>query len=300
MRLFRRGERSWSPPEPRVFLGVGCAAPELPAMFQVAHPEAADGSLRGFPLLRDDDSPPGDLRELGRPMRVGDSFVVSAPEQGMWEVLVTEAGSFPAPLPEFWQPAGAETEFRRRVVASRFDVFVRLLQPESPLGPVVLFGMELADRVAVLAEGAIQDPQTYRAFGPGGWRVDDPLDELDPREHVTLHVVGEGDEPRWIHTHGLVKFGRPEFEVYDVPPELAGAAAPGFLDLAGHVMRGALVEPGQTVGDPAVPIGVQIGGRNRLHWVDSPVLELVDVRDGVRAKRGAEVGLRAWLAGNDR
>jgi hypothetical protein len=50
-------------------------------------------------------------------------------------------------------------------------------------------------------------------------------------------------------------------------------------------MSGALVEPGQTLGDPEVPIATRIVGRDRDHWEDVAVVELVD----------AEAGLRAWL-----
>jgi hypothetical protein len=80
--------------------------------------------------------------------------------------------------------------------------------------------------------------------------------------------------------------GRPEFEIYDGPRELAAATSFGFFDLAGYVMGGALVEPRQTLGDPDVPIATRIGGLDREHREDLAVLELVD----------AEAGLRVWLS----
>jgi hypothetical protein len=62
-----------------------------------------------------------------------------------------------------------------------------------------------------------------------------------------------------------------------------------------YVLSGALVSPGETLGDPAVPLHARLGERERDHWEDIPTLELVDV-DANRqpVDSGAERGLRAW------
>jgi hypothetical protein len=107
-------------------------------------------------------------------------------------------------------------------------------------------------------------------------------------------VPDESDAGSWIHTHGLRKFGRPELEVYDVRNELAPATSWLFLDLASYLVDGALIRPGETLGDPKRPVGIRIGARDREHWEEIPVLELVDVDDAGMQARGAARGLAAW------
>jgi hypothetical protein len=114
---------------------------------------------------------------------------------------------------------------------------------------------------------------------------------------VTLHAVGaESPEGGWIHTHGLIKFGRPEFEIYAVPEDMAPGTAAALNDLGQYVITGAFVAPGQTVGDPSVPLQARPGTREPDHWGKIPALELVDV--GERSEAGATRGLRAWWPEN--
>lgn len=190
----------------------------------------------------------------------------------------------PLPPPEAWEAIGIDDDLARRVRGARYAIVVALRESGASVAQAVAFTTELASRLAEVADGVVRDKEAFRFFGPGSWRVEDPIGEPDPREHVVVHAVEE-EGTFWIHTHGLVKFGRPEFEAYDVPPDLAEALSVGLLDMAAYVMGGALIEPGQTLGDPDVPIRAVVGGRDREHWQDTPVLKLV-----------GEDGLRAWIA----
>jgi hypothetical protein len=261
-------------------------------MFDIAHPEGRMDALTGFPLPADDIDAPGDLSDLERRMKLGDAFLIGAPERGLWRLEVHDGGSLPQPPAELWIPPHPSTELAERFERGRFNVLLQLVDTTAQLGPVVLYGTELADRIARLAEGAVQDLHAQRAFAPGEWRVPDRIGELDAREHISVHQIAEA-ETHWIHTHGLIKFGRPEFEVYDVADELAPAVSVGFLDLAQYVMEGGLIEPGHTLGDPDVPLRTRVGERELDHWT-VPVLELVD--GGRGQESSAERGLRAWLA----
>lgn len=64
------------------------------------------------------------------------------------------------------------------------------------------------------------------------------------------------------------------------------------------MLTGALVAPGETVGDPSVPLKARVGGREREHWEGTSVLELVDVDEQGEATSGATRGLRAWWPEN--
>ena len=69
-------------------------------------------------------------------------------------------------------------------------------------------------------------------------------------------------------------------EIYGVPEELLAAAFGMLLDMAQYVSTSALIEPGETCGDPSQPFYVREGTKNRKeHWHDLSVLELVDVDD---------------------
>lgn len=206
-------------------------------------------------------------------------------------------GSERIPPQDMWPALGLTAELADRFEQARFDVTISLNRPDEPIAPAVLELTRLADRVAQLATGCVHDPAAQRFFGPGTWRISDPLAEIDVREHVTLHAVGaESPEGGWIHTHGLIKFGRPEFEIYAVPEDMAPGTAAALNDLGQYVITGAFVAPGQTVGDPSVPLQARPGTREPDHWGKIPALELVDV--GERSEAGATRGLRAWWPEN--
>jgi hypothetical protein len=103
--------------------------------------------------------------------------------------------------------------------------------------------------------------------------------------HVSVHDVAD-DGSAWIHTHGLVRFGRAEIEVYDVPHDLRDPVGAAMLDIAAYVISGATIKRGQTLGDPAAPVQVGQGTENPEHWGDTAVLELA-----------GEDGFRSWPGG---
>jgi hypothetical protein len=258
MPLLGRRRRGSHPPDPWCVFIVGCTAEELPA---------------------------GLLEEESRP----------------WTITVEDAagGRERVPPEEMWSALGLTAELAGRFERARFDVTISLKQTGESAAATVLEMTGLADLLAELGDGCVHDPAAQRFFGPGTWRIADPLAEVDVREHVTVHAVGaESSEGAWIHTHGLIKFGRPEFELYDVPGDMASGAAAALNDLAQYVITGAFVAAGETVGDPSVPLRARPGDRDREHWGEIPVLELVDVDERGEAGSGATRGLLAWWPEN--
>ena len=140
------------------------------------------------------------------------------------------------------------------------------------------------------------DTAAFRFFGPGGWpveadlAVENPYPEFDVREHVQIHIETDS---RWFHTHGLIKFGRPEMEIYGVPPELDDTAFATLLDISHYVITSAVIEPGQTCGDPSQPFYAREGSKEREHWNGVSVLELVDLDEsGEPVSSGAPKALQ--------
>lgn len=297
---FLKKKPKWSPPEPRCIFMVACAAARLPSASQLVHPKGAGGALPGTagPVPRKELEP----GFLDRPLRPGDSFMVLSAGRGAFHVAVEGQESvreFPARAlsRDAWPYVRLNEDLARRSREATAIVVVMLVRRGQNLAHDVLFATRLADRVSALGDGCVNDLMGCRFFGSGSWRVDGPLGEVDVREHVVLH--GEKGDPlgMWVHTHGLVKFGRPEIEIYEVPEPVWEGVSLAVLDLAMYLVGGAVLKPGETVGDPAVPLVAREGTRHRKgHWEDCPVLELVDVDERRQpVASGAARGLEALL-----
>jgi hypothetical protein len=168
--------------------------------------------------------------------------------------------------------------------------------PGDDVKETAVFATRIAKRLATLGDGVVMDASAYRYFGPAGWPVDEPLPEFDAREHVNIHIESDS---RWFHTHGLIKFGRPEMEIYDVPGEFDQATYAMLLDISQYVITTAMIEPGQTCGDPTQPFYAREGTKNRDHWNDLPVIELVDLDDRKKpVATGAPKALQHAAAAN--
>jgi hypothetical protein len=195
--------------------------------------------------------------------------------------------------PEMLSAAGLTPEMLEKFNRPAWRVVMELKQSGKDIKEAVSFATQLARRLAAVGDGIVMDTSAYRFFGASGWPVDNPLEGFDVREHVNIHMeTGSGDDPRWFHTHGMLKFGCPEMEIYDVPSEFDNAAYTMLLDIAQYVVTTAIIEPGQTCGDPNQPFYAREGTKNREgHWEDLPVLELVDL--GERQKPVASGAPRA-------
>jgi hypothetical protein len=194
-----------------------------------------------------------------------------------WEIA---AGSAPEQPTLFGEE---DTERGLRVTQARTAVTL-VLRSRGAVARAVLAGMEIADGIAEHADGVVIDVVAERLMLPGEWRVDDRRREIDAREHVTVHVVEDGGA-LWIHTHGLLKFGRPELEVFDVPYDLQHAVAAYVVDTGGDTIDGAVVAPGHRLGGRA--LRAREGRREDGHWNGRSVLELYGARgttaDAMRA-----------------
>lgn len=113
-----------------------------------------------------------------------------------------------------------------------------------------------------LLEGfvAVFDPHSTHLH-PGHWgqAVADAPVPPRPEALFALHAVGDADGPRWIHSHGLARFGLPELEVLEAPAEhanelghLVGAVAARLL-LEGVPDEGDVTLWGNNVAAALVP-----------------------------------------------
>ena len=269
--------KKWSAPEPHLAMIVSLANQDLPPLIELANPAGANGAVAGMAGPADQKPSPENMLMS---MKEG-PFVAISPAGGLCTVDVKRVSpESVAPLsiaPEMLEVSGLTEEMLAKFNQPAWRVVIQMATPAEDVKETVVFAARLAQRMAALGDGIVMDTAAFRYFGPAGWAVDDPIGEFDAREHVHLHI---GEESRWFHTHGLIKFGRPEMEIYDVPPEMDQAAWAMMFDLSQYIITTALVEPGQTCGDPNQPFYAREGTKNQKdHWEGISVLELVDLDD---------------------
>ncbi len=187
-----------------------------------------------------------------------------------WRLIQVDAE--PRATPPSLQPE-ERPEIGERFQNARVETILELTRRDLPIGPSIQAGMELADAIAKQTRGVIIDPLSQRLVLPGEWQVEEHMYDIDPREHVTVHYVEEATG-LWVHTHGLAKFGRPELELFDLPTDAGKLAWACVMDLSGYVIDGPVLAPGNTLGNPNVPLKAVEGSREADHWDGRSVIEL--------------------------
>lgn len=209
------------------------AAPPAPGVVSQAFAAARLGALEYAPATS-----PVTPREKVERMRVG-AHSLTLPEGGTariitWQYMqpVTE-GMGEAAFAALTRAADADTVhvLRSGTVACN----LRVSAPE-PSAPAALAWAQLAALALLdVTHGAALDPAAQRCFGRDEAAR---MNAHDPLIHIAFH-----DEPwdvgtRWMHTHGLQKFGRPELELVAVPVSLASEGMLVLRDLAAQLARG--------------------------------------------------------------
>jgi hypothetical protein len=287
--------KKWSAPTPHLAMVVALTHPELPSLMMLANPTGANGAVAGMAGPADQKPTPENML---LPMKEGE-YVALSPAEGLCTLEVKRADPQSAGglslEPEMLEAAGLTQEMLAKFNHPTWQVTLQMATPAEDVRETVLFATRLAKRLATLGDGIVMDACAYRFFGPAGWPVEEPIAELDAREHVHIHIESDS---RWFHTHGLVKFGRPEMEIYDVPPELDDVAFTLLMNTAQYVIDSALISPGETCGDPNQPLYAREGTKNqKAHWEGVPVLELVDIDERRKpVASGAPKALQTFAA----
>ena len=266
--------KKWSAPAPQLTMVVSVTSPELPSLLMLANPSGADGALQGMAGPADEKP---NAENMTRPLQEGE-YVALSPAGGVCSLRVerpeSEAQGLSLPA-EMLEVSGLTEEMLAKFNRPAWRMIIEMAKPAEDVLETVIFCTRLTQRLAALGDGVVMDTYAYRFFGPEGWPVEEPNPEFDVREHMHIHIESDSG---WVHTHGLIKFGRPEMEIYDVPAELQVVAFATLLDVAQYVITSTLIEPGQTCGEESQPFYAREGTKTRDEpWQDMPVLELVDV-----------------------
>jgi len=136
---------------------------------------------------------------------------------------------------------------------------LRLSAPADAPQPALLWALRILQVVARLTYGVVLDPAAQTCYGRAalarfadGGPLTTPTDpseapEPDPLAHITFHDEAWAPDSRWLHTHGLQKFGRPELDLVATPLSLVDEGMAFLQDLAENLARGAPLSAGQEI-----------------------------------------------------
>ncbi len=193
---------------------------------------------------------------------------------------------------------------------------LRLSAPaEAPL-PALLWAFRILYVVARMTHGVVLDPAAQRCYGRGalarfadGGPLTTPSDpaegpEPDPLAHIAFHDEAWTPDSRWLHTHGLQKFGCPELDLVATPLSLVDEGMAFLQDLAENLARGAPLSAGQEVpieglgtilavgapadGDHQAPFG-------RLRLTDAPTPDALQTFDAETSRAPLRLLIRMAL-----
>jgi len=101
----------------------------------------------------------------------------------------------------------------------------------------------VAGEIAAMTDGIIVDSIAFTTLA-----AEDVIKEIDrpfdPLRHVNIHV-DRGARPYFVHTHGMEKFGHPDFELHGVPRESLDVARQLLRHLIAAVVSGGCFQPGE-------------------------------------------------------
>ena len=103
----------------------------------------------------------------------------------------------------------------------------------------------LIDVLLNVTDGVVIDPAAQCCRGRAEWEK--CAGPFDISRHVALHVTEWERETRWVHSHGMEKFARPDLELVEVSPSLVREAMLLINQLAASLARGARLQAGQTI-----------------------------------------------------
>lgn len=124
------------------------------------------------------------------------------------------------------------------------DFDVRVKSPEEQIADALRWTMNILRALVSLTAGAVVDPAAQTAWGA------QPLSAMASgrlTEQVAVHDEAWGADSRWLHTHGLQKFGRPELDLAAIPVALRAEAEAFLRDVAERLAEGERLMAGQEI-----------------------------------------------------
>lgn len=253
------------------YLSVLSAHAAWPTLAQLVHPKGEGGAVPGYGMPRSQDA---SKEQLAQPMERG-AYWITSPDRATVMTLrllsKEEAGFDPEAL--------LNTEFARRFTQEAW----RTIRATWAIGqltfdshhpqvlPALDFAVTVAARLASLTEGLVADPMRFSYQLPGEYEVDG---EFHVENHVAVYAESTGDGGKFF-TRGMEKFGLPDWELAQIPPEQSAAAEALLYSIAFTVLTRAPIQPGETVGASRAPFLVALSTSAIRPTGKPPAYELI-------------------------
>lgn len=258
-------------PRPRARYIVFCRSETLPVLLDIANPDRHRGAVQGLPVPVDRKAHA--MADLERALTCG--RYAFADDAGTL-ISATVHRRREAECPKSSHRCGRQchcVSIAGAAAGSNYVAFLTLKKPSGDIHKSVKFQSDLAERLASMTDGFVFDLDACRKYVPGQEGAGGELAQVDGLRYVSYHSQPLSTSRLWLHSHGLIKFGRPELEILDVPPDRRTDASMVLFYLSQGVLDGSVLKPGDSVGPAAWPFNVQ-RGRNPGNHYDVPVLEV--------------------------
>lgn len=268
----------------RYELEIVAAVPSFPSAEEVVAGVEARGTWRPRVAARAGFDRPEDSPRLLLEADAGARVLVAYERFAYASRLVQRLLHAPEPLRARLTDADLES---LRVANAVFRLSVN--QAGSYPANAVRFQVQIADALVERFGGVLVDPQMQLVWGAERWRAEGAWGELDLRRHVVIHA-----EPLpaglWLHTHGLVKFDRPDLELFDVAESQVEDGALLLQRIARRLCAGTSVAAGDALDVGGFSVRFVRGGDQTPNDYDNACLRVVD--DTQQPVSGAPEALR--------
>ncbi len=139
---------------------------------------------------------------------------------------------------------GLTPEDAQTLRTGTLELTLRVKTIDALAMPALEWGMKVLRVLLEVTEGAAVDPAAQRCYGRASLAR---FNGADPLAHVAFHSELWDADSRWLHTHGLQKFGRPELDLGGVPISLEEDGLAFLRDVAESLARGAQLAAGQEI-----------------------------------------------------
>lgn len=256
------------------YLTVLASDSVLPPLLTLINPKGVGGAVEGFGVPMQQGSTKEDL---AKPLMRG-FYGLSCPKQKTLLKLTViskeEAGFDPGPLLKSPAALLMPDEVRTGIAAAWHLLQFTFESYDPEVYPALDFLHQIVLHTAKSSSGIIADPlaQTYWPVGCFPIEPDPGL----PFSTLGLISAKERAHPDGleVHTLGMQKFNLPEIEVRGVAPSEGEACVAFLLSLSQNVLKGQLLEIGQTVGEGDASFMVIQGGADKRHWDGIPCFSL--------------------------
>jgi len=148
-------------------------------------------------------------------------------KRGLLTLMVSEKDATPPPPMEIMKAFGISEEEERRIESATHVVMAASADPVGPPRFGFWSALGAARAVATARDGVVFDSAFPRVMALSSYQGDLPVDcRIVVADHIGVPFSVSERGKAWMTTTAMTKFGLPNIEVRDVPPDMANPLLP--------------------------------------------------------------------------